>query len=92
MIAEANQHLGVARGFVDKINDLILFPLIALLMGVALLVFIWGAFQFVLKADSEEARSTGKRHMIYGILGLLVMVSAYAILRIVAATFGVSPP
>lgn len=44
---------------------------------------------FISNADNDEARSIGKKHMVWGIVGIVIMVSAYSILRMVAATFGV---
>ena len=92
MIAEASGHTEAARTLLGRIEAAILFPLITLLMGIALLVFLWGAYEFVYNADSEMGREAGRRHMLYGIIGLLVMLSAYAILRIATATFGVPIP
>jgi len=78
----------IAKQFVGKINDAILFPLIALLIGVAMLVFLYGAFEYVAGADNETAREKGKQHLFWGVIGFLVMVSAMAILEIAATTFG----
>lgn len=91
-LAHAANHVEAANSFVGKVNEVILFPLISLLLGVALLVFLWGVFQFVANAESEDARSTGKKHMLFGIIGIVIMVSALAILQIAANTFGVSVP
>lgn len=77
-----------AAGFVTKFNEVILFPTIALLSAVAFLVFIWGCVEYFLKADNDQARQQGVKHITYGILGLVVMVSAFAILQIATATFG----
>jgi len=77
-----------ASSFVAKINDLILFPLIALLSGIALLVFLYGASVYILNADNETAHEDGKKHITYGLIGLVIMVSAWALLSIVAGTFG----
>ena len=79
----------VARDFVAKINSVILYPLIILLMGIAFLVFLYGAFEYVAGADNETARETGRRHLIWGVIGFLVMVSAMTILEIAANTFNV---
>lgn len=76
-----------ARQFVGKINDAILFPLIALMIGVAMIVFLYGAFKYVMNADNDTERQTGARHMLWGVIGFLVMVSAMAILEIAANTF-----
>ncbi len=80
-----------AQCLVDKINGAVLFPLIGLMSGIALLVFLWGAFEYVKNADNDSARQLGQNHLLYGVIGLLVMVSAYAILSIAAGTFGLNP-
>ena len=92
MIAYAQEgaHVVAAKGLLAKIESIILFPLMTLMMSVAFLFFLWGAYEYVLHADDEGARATGKTHMLYGIIGLLVMVSAYGILKIAAGTFGIS--
>ncbi len=82
----------VARGFLAKINDAILYPLITLMMTVALVVFLYGCFEFVANAGNDSARSSGKKHILWGIVGMLIMVSAYSILTIAAGTFGISVP
>lgn len=79
-----------ASSFVDRINEVILFPLIALLSGIALLVFVYGCAQYILNAASDQAREEGKKHIMYGIIGLVVMLSAFAILSIAAGTFGLN--
>lgn len=75
-----------------KINDAIVNPLIVLLLAIATVVFFWGVFQFVLGAGSEEARATGKRNMIWGLIGLFIMVGVFGIIQIILGTFGVAPP
>lgn len=79
----------VAQGFVDKLNQIIIYPLITLMMAVALVVFLYGCFEFIVNAGNESARAAGKKHIMWGIIGMVVMVSAYAILSIAAGTFGI---
>jgi len=81
---------GQAQCFVDKINQVLLFPLITLLMALAFLIFIYGAFEYVKNANNDAARETGRQHLFYGVIGMLVMLSAMAILNIAAGTFGLS--
>ncbi|MEM9336547.1 MAG: hypothetical protein AAGA35_01695 [Patescibacteria group bacterium] len=78
----------LAFQFVARFNEIILFPIIFLLSTVALFVFLWGGFLFVANANNETAREEGRRRMLWGIIGLLVMVSAYALLSVFAGTFG----
>lgn len=88
---EANQKVvAEAADFVAKLNDIIFFPLIYLLMAVAFFVFLWGTAQYVINANNDSAREQGKKHIMYGLFGLLVMVSAWSLLSIVAGTFGLA--
>lgn len=78
-----------AQDFLRTFNDAILFPLISLMLAVAFLIFLYGAFEYVKSAESEFERERGRQHLMYGIIGMLVMLSAYAILAIAAGTFGI---
>ncbi|QQR65377.1 hypothetical protein IPH92_02250 [Candidatus Kaiserbacteria bacterium] len=88
--AAGGAHITAAKAMLAKIESAILFPLMTLMMAVAFFIFIWGAYQFVLNADDDTKRTEGKAHMLYGIIGLLVMVSAMAILTIALGTVGVT--
>ncbi len=66
----------------------ILQPAIYLLFALALLFFFYGVFEFIKNADSEEGRNTGKNHMIWGIVGIFIMLSAKGIINLILATFG----
>lgn len=77
---------------ISRINETIINPLILLLLVMALLVFVWGAVQFVANASNEEGRSVGKRHMIWGVIGLFLMFSVLGILRVLLRTFDIAPP
>ena len=84
----ATQAQITAQCFVDKINDAILFPLITLMMALAFLFFLYGVFEYVKNAANESARETGRNHLVYGVIGMLIMLSAFSILNIAAGTFG----
>jgi TRAP-type C4-dicarboxylate transport system permease small subunit len=77
-----------ALSFVHKLNTVIIFPLITLLSAVAFLVFLWGCVEYVIHADNQTARQTGVKHITWGIIGLVIMVTAWAILSLAAGTFG----
>ena len=65
-------------------------PLIALMIGVALVYFLYGVMVFLQSFDDETEKARGKKHMIWGIVGLFIMIGAYEIIQISANTFGVS--
>ncbi len=76
---------------VARITTAIIDPLIALIFAAGFLVFVWGIVEFLfgLSQDSE-AKDNGKRHMLWGVIGMAVMMSALGIIRLIANTFGLS--
>lgn len=77
---------------ISAINKEIINPLIYLLFALAIAFFIYGIVEFLMNIESEEGRSKGKKHMIWAIVGLTVMVSVWGILGIALGTFGISVP
>ena len=80
--------------FLAKVDRIILNPLIAFGFSVALLVFLWGIIVFLKdSAAGKEGEDVakGKRHMVWGLVGLLVMFGVYGIINIVLGTFGITP-
>ena len=77
-----------AYAFVEKFNEVILYPVILLLTGIAFLVFLYGCLIYITHAENSSAREEGRSHIIYSIIGMFVMLVAYAILQIAANTFG----
>lgn len=75
--------------FINKINQVIINPIIQLLFIVALIYFIWGIFVFVKGSSNEADRETGSRHMFWGIFGMFIMISAYGILNFIIGSVGV---
>jgi len=74
----------------NRINEYILNPVIYLLFAIALLVFLWGIFIMISRASSEEARSVGRKNMLWGIIGMIIMVAVYGIINIIIGTFGIT--
>lgn len=89
-LAHAGANLNYIDNVFTQIDDLITDILIPLLFGLALLVFIWGVIQyFILGADDEGKRETGRAYMLYAILGLVAIVAVWGIVGIVVTIFGV---
>ena len=75
--------------FLFAVNDKIINPLIILMFAIALIVFIWGLAMFIAKGGDEDARETAKRHILYGVLGMFIMVSAFALARVITGSLGI---
>ena len=72
-----------------KLNKVILNPLIELSFIVALCVFLFGVMEFIFNADSQEKRSKGKQHMLWGIIGLLIMLTVFGVISLLTTTLGI---
>lgn len=70
-----------ASGLVLKIAQVIINPTISLLFGAAILFFVWGVAQYIRGSDQSSQRETGAKHMMWGIVGIFIMISAVAILK-----------
>jgi formate hydrogenlyase subunit 3/multisubunit Na+/H+ antiporter MnhD subunit len=80
--------------FLGKVNSVIVNPLIMFLFALAVAYFLYGMLQFFGNQDNEEKRSQGKRNMIYGIIGMTVMMGVFTIMNIILNTFkiqGINP-
>ncbi len=77
-------------GFVGRVNEFVLNPLIIMMFAVALLFFLYGVVEFIMNSDKSDERELGKNHIIWGVVGMFIMFSVYAILRMIENTFGIT--
>ena len=84
--------MSALSGFIAKVVSLIIQPLIVLLLTAGVAYFIWGVAMFIMNADNAEERAKGTQHLIWGVLGIVIMVGVIGILRIVTSTFNVPLP
>lgn len=75
-----------------KINRAVINPLIVLAFGIATFMFVVGIVEYMANKDNAEAADKGKRHMLWGIIGMAIMVSVFAIMRVIINTLGVDLP
>lgn len=73
----------------ENIKTNILNPLITLMFSAAVVVFLYGVFEFVRgkSQGDQDAHTTGGRHILWGIIGMAIMVSAYGIIHLICGTF-----
>jgi hypothetical protein len=72
----------------QKILDAIVNPLIGLLFGLALLYFLYGVFTFIKDSDNEQSRTAGAQHILWGTVGLFIMVAVFGLMKIICTTIG----
>ncbi len=78
-----------ASTIVDRLVDLIINPLILLVFACGFFLFMWGLVKFLWNSREGEINDNGKSHMLWGIVGMFIMVSVYGILNIITGTFGI---
>jgi hypothetical protein len=76
---------GISK-FICSANEII-NSIIPLLIALGVVYFVWGVVMYVI-ADEEEAKTKGKDRMLYGIIGLTVIISLWGLVNIVVETFG----
>ncbi len=76
--------------FLDKAVVAIVNPILQVIFAIALVIFVYGIFEFVRGADSPEVRTKGQQHIMYGLIGIFIMVSVFTIIKILLNTLGVT--
>jgi hypothetical protein len=72
---------------VQNLGTYIINPIILLIFAAAVLVFVWGLVEFLwaLNVSGKES-DNGKRHMLWGLVGMFIMVAAWGILKLIEGT------
>ncbi len=82
---DATVNSGTIETVICRIGS-ILNLIIPFLVVLGVLYFVWGVVQYVIAGD-EEAKTAGRDKMIYGIIGLVVIVGLWGLVGIVSRTF-----
>jgi heme/copper-type cytochrome/quinol oxidase subunit 4 len=76
--------------FLNRVNDLIINPLIALVFALSFAYFIYSIVRFLRLEAGDKSRKEAQDAIIWGIVGMVIMFSVYGIIYFVLATFGVN--
>lgn len=74
-------------GFIDMLTSFVT-AIVPLLVGCAIIVFFWGVIKFIAHADDEKAVAEGKQLIIWGLIGIFVIVSLWSIVGYVQSSLG----
>lgn len=81
--AAINNISDVGSFVINSINNIA----VPVLFAVAFIVFLWGAFNtFILGANDEGVKESGKNLMLWGLIGFFVMVSVWGLVNILTGT------
>lgn len=85
--------MALAQSRVNSIWDLftivnrVLNLLVPLFIALAVVWFIWNVFKYAIAGD-EDKKKEAKTQIIWGIVGIFVMVSVWGLVNILQGTFG----
>ena len=72
----------------DNILDIIINPILGLSTAIAFALFIFGIFRFLVnRSTNPDETEKGKKHILWGGLGLLILVSIWSILISIGGFF-----
>lgn len=78
--------------FLNKVNNLILNPIILLLFAISFVYFAIGIINLIRLEPGDSKKEDAMKSIIWGIVGMLVMFSVYGLIAFVFDTFGISNP
>lgn len=78
-----------AKNFADLVTSLIKYTdaITYVLVSVAVIVFLYGMLRLIASAGNEQKKGEGKKIILYGILGIFIMVSLWGIIHVIDQTF-----
>jgi len=76
--------------FLANVDSMIINPLISLLFALAVAFFLYGVFEFIANQQNEDKRTAGKMHMLWGVVGIGIMMGVFFIMNMLLATLGVT--
>jgi hypothetical protein len=78
---------GTLGAIMCKLSQLIT-GIVPILVALGVVYFVFGVITYVISND-EDAKTKGRDRIIYGIIGLAVIVSVWALVTVLTTTFGV---
>jgi hypothetical protein len=78
-------------GAIDNLIG-ILRPIVVLIIGFALIYFLWGLARFILASGDEKGVEEGRKQMLWGIIALFIMISIQGIVYLVSNSLEITGP
>ena len=92
VFAAAGDHFSTnSQSLVDVISNLQIYLTLIeeLIVGAAVVAFLYGVVKYIFSGGDEESRQEGVKFITYGLVGLTVIVTLWGLVHIVASIFGV---
>ncbi|OGG56803.1 hypothetical protein A3D71_01025 [Candidatus Kaiserbacteria bacterium RIFCSPHIGHO2_02_FULL_55_20] len=80
--------MDAAANIMGRFTTYIIDPAILVVFAAGFFLFIYGLVEFLWNLNEGGENKEGKQHMMWGIVGMLIMISVYGILDLLDNTFG----
>lgn len=83
--------LAIAGTLIDILGKLkeLADAIVPLFMVIAVAVFLWGIIKYITAGGSPEKEKAARGFIIYGLIGIFVLVAFWGIIRILTTSFGI---
>ena len=75
-----------ASDVLEKIKEEVFQPIAIVIFTAGFFLFVWGLVKFLWNVEGKKEE--GKQHMLWGVIGMFVMVSIWAIIALLDNTLG----
>lgn len=79
------ENINTVGDLINRIMGTLLIPIASIIL---FLVFIWGAYDFLLSNGNPEKVKSGRAKITAGIIGFIILIISYVIVRVIASIFG----
>ncbi len=79
-----------AIDFVGKINRIIINPILFFIFALATVYFIVGVIKFFTVDEAGQDYTDAKQHMLWGLVGMLIIIGVFGIIQIILGTLGIN--
>ena len=70
---------------INRVVGSFLIPIAAVILFI---IFLWGGYEFVISQGSPEKIKSGRAKITAGIIGFVLLIAAYVIVKLLAFIFG----
>lgn len=79
-------------GWIDNVaagSIAVLEKAVLVLAALGMFFFVWGAVVFIYHADNQQKRTEGRNRMLWGVVGLFVLISTWGIVQLLQGMFDI---
>ena len=74
------------KSIIDGVMVNVITPILGVLFLFSFATFVYGIFKMIANPDDSDERSNAKSSILWSSIGMVIMVSGYGIIRVIAST------